>query len=383
MKAPLRRFLIREAEGVREADTLVLGTGMDVGRTAGGLPELLGVVGDEAYLLPSGGDDTQAIRDALARAGSVRLGPGTFTVSDTIALGTKQRVSGCGARRTLVRSTVAAAATFSLTGPGITIEDLEVRGLGENIETGTVGITATSVTDLRLRGLRLGIFHRCMTLLQCSKVAISDVTAYSSYYSGISLTGPGAQVVITNVYGDGVDGWLIDIASMDCVSCTGVFAYSCGTGIRVSGCSSLDIQGVRVSEGSEGLVLLSTRGAQVGGVHVIQCTSGIRVEGSLAVMLSGCATVRVEGTSLTLRNCTAATVSGLLSDRTGQTQAVPPHVLVDGGSTQVVLSGVQRINPPVPPQYEVDVSAAGGRVVFIQHNFDPARINSGGNFVAL
>jgi hypothetical protein len=382
MKAPHRNFLIREADGVREADTLVLGTGMILGQTAGGLPELLGVVGDEAYLQPSGGDDTQAIRDALARAGSVRLGPGTFNVSETIALGTTQRVSGCGAHRTLVRSTVTGAA-FSLTGAGITIEDLDVRGLGENIETGTVGIKATSVTDLRLRGLRLGILHRCMTLLQCNQVAISDVTAYSSYYSGISLTGPGTHVVIADVYGDGVDGWVIDIASMDCVSCTGVFAFSCGTGIRVSGCSSLDIQGVRVYGCNEGLVLLSTRGAQVGGVHANQCTSGIRVEGSLAVTLNGCAMGHVEGTSLTLRNCTAATVSGLLSDRTGQTQAVPPHVLVDGGSTQVVLSGVQRINPPVPPQYEVDVSAAGGRVVFIQHNFDPARINSGGNFVAL
>jgi hypothetical protein len=31
----------------------------------------------------------------------------------------------------------------------------------------------------------------------------------------------------------------------------------------------------------------------------------------------------------------------------------------------------------------VDVSAAGGRVLFAQHNFDPARINSGGNFAAV
>ena len=129
--------------------------------------------------------------------------------------------------------------------------------------------------------------------------------------------------------------------------------------------------------------MLTTRGVEMAGVHVLQCTSGIRVEGSLAVMLNGCSVVRCEETTLVLRNCTAATVSGFLSDRTGQIQAVPPHVLVDGGSTQVVLSGVQRVNPPVPPQYEVDVSGAAGRVVFIQHNFDPARINSGGNFAQL
>ncbi len=97
-------------------------------------------------------------------------------------------------------------------------------------------------------------------------------------------------------------------------------------------------------------------------------------------MLNGCSVVRCEETTLVLRNCTAATVSAFLSDRTGQIQAVPPAswwtAAPRGG-----LGGVSG-NPPVPPQYEVDVSGAGGRVVFIQHNFDPARINSGGNFAS-
>ncbi len=67
---------------------------MLVDRTAGGLPELLGIAGGEVVLRPSGGDDTQAIRDALTRFGGVRLGPGEFNVSGTIPLGTGQAVTG-------------------------------------------------------------------------------------------------------------------------------------------------------------------------------------------------------------------------------------------------------------------------------------------------
>jgi hypothetical protein len=59
------------------------------------------------------------------------------------------------------------------------------------------------------------------------------------------------------------------------------------------------------------------------------------------------------------------------------------HVQVTSGATEVVLTAIHRASTGAPPPYEVDVSGAGGRVVFIQHNFDPARINSGGNFAAL
>ena len=381
MQATIRKFLIREAEGIQEAETLVLGTGMLVDRTAGGLPELLGIAGGEVVLRPSGGDDTQAIRDALTRFGGVRLGPGEFNVSGTIPLGTGQAVTGCGSLRTTVRSTHAGA-VFNLTGSGTTVEALEVRGPGDHV-SGSVGVAAASVSDIRLRGLRILLLERGVSFAQASRVAVSELKVLSVGV-GVSLAGPGTRVVLASVDVDGAQGSGVDVAtSLDCVSFTGVTVRDCTTGIRVSGGSALDLQAVRVSDCGEGLVMLATRGVEMAGVHVLQCTSGIRVEGSLAVMLNGCSVVRCEETTLVLRNCTAATVSGFLSDRTGQIQAVPPHVLVDGGSTQVVLSGVQRVNPPVPPQYEVDVSGAGGRVVFIQHNFDPARINSGGNFAQL
>lgn len=44
MKAPVRNFIIRDATGTREAETLVIGQGFQVADTAGGLPELAGGV---------------------------------------------------------------------------------------------------------------------------------------------------------------------------------------------------------------------------------------------------------------------------------------------------------------------------------------------------
>ena len=44
MKAPVRNFVIRDATGTREAETLVIGRGFQVADTAGGLPELSGTV---------------------------------------------------------------------------------------------------------------------------------------------------------------------------------------------------------------------------------------------------------------------------------------------------------------------------------------------------
>lgn len=379
MKAPVRNFIIRDATGTREAETLVIGRGIPLTTTAGGLPELERLLVGETQLMPSGGDDTQAIRDALARFGGVRLGPGEFTVSGTIALGTGQAVAGCGSLRTRVLSTHAGA-VFNLTGSGTTIEGLEVKGPGDHV-FGSVGVAAAGATDIRLRGLRILLLERGVSLAQASRAAISELKVLSAGV-GVALAGS-TQAVLTNVDVDGAQGWGIDVAGSNGVSFTGMNVRDCTTGMRVSGCSPLALQAVRIFDCEEALVLLSIRGAEIAGVYLFQCASGIRVETALGVMLNGCAGVRCEGTMLALRNCTAVTVSGLLSDRTGQIQAVPPHVLVDGGSTQVVLSGVQRVNPPVPPQYEVDVSGAGGRVVFIQHNFDPVRINSGGNFAAL
>jgi hypothetical protein len=76
-------------------------------------------------------------------------------------------------------------------------------------------------------------------------------------------------------------------------------------------------------------------------------------------------------------------VSGFTSVMYAGLAAAPPHVVVDGGSTQVMLTGVYRVNPTVPPTYEVDVAAAGGRVLFAQHNFNAGRVNTGGNFTEL
>ncbi len=127
--------------------------------------------------------------------------------------------------------------------------------------------------------------------------------------------------------------------------------------------------------------ITGARGVSVSGLHARDCGSAVRVTNSSAIALDGCSALRT-GTAVSIAGSTAVTVDGLVSDRTGSGHS-GPHVVVGSGSTLVTLTGVHRVNPATPPQYEVDVSGAGGRVVFIQHDFDPARVNSGGNFAEL
>jgi hypothetical protein len=381
MKAPVRKFLIREAEGVREADTLVLGTGMTVGRTAGGLPELLGVLGGEAYLQPSGGDDTQAIRDALARAGSVRLAPGTFNVSGTIVVGSGQRVSGSGSYGTVVSSTVAGPA-FSLTGQNMTVEDLKVQGASSLLNSGSVGVAVTAAAHVRLRGLQLNTLGRGVSVANSRQVAISDVRALTGRFSAISTTGSCAEMTINNVLASEFDSWALDFAAVESLILNGARTYDSPGALRVSGGNALSLHGITASECPQGILLQNTEGVELGSVKVgvspFTGTSGIRVEGSTGVAISGCS-LRVSGVPLRIVGCQAVTASGIRTEAQHG-----PHVVVESNATGVAITGIFGFNPAASAAtYEVDVSGASGRVVFVQHNFDPARINSGGNFVEL
>ncbi len=365
MKAPVRNFIIRDATGTREAETLVIGRGISLSTTAGGLPELESLLPGQIQLVPSGGDDTQAIRDALARYGGVRLGPGIFTVSGTITLATGQGVAGCGSPRTTVRSTHAGA-VFDLTGSGTSIQEMELRGPGDDV-IGSRAVVATGATNIRMRGLRIVLFDRGVTLAQPSRVEVSQVKVLS-VNAGFTLTGPGAQVSFANVDVDGTQGWGISSTSMECVSFAGVTLNDCAPGLRVSQGGSHALKAIRATCAIE---LLSTQGVEMAGVN---CLSRLRVQDSAGVAIIGCS---LQG--LLIDGGEAITASGIRSETTGS----GAHVVVQGGATGVAITGIHHVNPATPPTYEVDVSAAGGRVVFIQHDFDPARINSGSNFAAL
>ncbi len=377
MKAPLRNFIIREAAGVRQAETLVLGRGFQVTDTAGGLPEVTGLAG-ETVLMPSGGDDTPAIRAALADTPRVRLGPGIFNVSGTITLGPHQVLTGSGG--TTVWATHWGV-LFDLAGDGAGLEMMSLNGPGESAH-GSVAVTAAGRSDLRFRALSVYNFQRGIELGQVRRVSITDVQLGSVQLHAVSVTGPGDQVVLSGVSVDGSSGWGLFFDSVDAVSCTGLRLHDFGAGIRVVGGRGHSFRSIRASGGATGIWIKDSGSVEVSGVHTSTST-GFRFEGTNGVLLGGSGTQEGSSTSLIVRGCRGVAVSGFTSVMYAGLTAAPPHVVVDGGSTQVMLTGVYRVNPTVPPTYEVDVASAGGRVLFAQHNFNSGRVNTGGNFTEI
>lgn len=378
-------IFIREPNGIRSAGALVIGRGVPLGTTAGGLPELLESTDvGETQLMPSGGNDWEAIRDALDRAPRVRLGPGTFTVNGVISLGTGQSLVGCGRDQTTVHFTETILdIAITLSGSGAALEDLTVRGPGA---APFIGIVSSTATNVRLRGLRLTDLPTSMQLSGVSRLEISQVTVEAFSTRGISIT-DSEQVAIADVTVAGQyqqDG--IVLSSIDGLRCEGVTLLRCLRPILASG-NALVFKAIRLLDSCRrGVAITGGRGVEISGVHAIDCpthSTFISLSGTTAALISGCATLRGSSTGLSISGCTAVTVSGFHSDMTGTSAATVPHVVVGGGSTEVMISGIRVVNPATPPQYEVDVSAAGGRVLVAGHNFDPARINSGGNFAQL
>ncbi|HEU4557435.1 MAG TPA: right-handed parallel beta-helix repeat-containing protein [Longimicrobium sp.] len=374
-------ILIREADGIRRAGALVIGRGVPLGTTAGGLPELLASPPfAEAQLTPSGGDDTGAIQAALASSQRVRLGPGTFRMSGIIQVGTGQSIVGCGPERTTVQVTTATGpAFFHLSGSGAAIEELTLRGsLSVTFDT---GIYTTSATNVRLRGLHLRDLGTGIWLTAVNRLEISRVSAERNL-TAISVSGS-QQVAVEDVHIDGNFGSGIILDSIKGLRCVGVTLLQCqGNSLTASG-SGLVLQAIHLIQCEDGLTILNGRGVEISGVHATEGTSfsaHVALVNTTGALVSGCSVLQGRNTTLSIDNCTAVTVSGFHSDMTGTSAAAVPHVVVGGGSTQVMISGIHVVNPAAPPQYEVDVSAAGGRVLFAQHDFDPARINSGGNF---
>jgi hypothetical protein len=375
MSNRIDNFIIREADGVRAVSSLVLGRGIPLSATAGGLLELESPLVGETQLMPSGGDDTQAIRDALARFGGVRLGPGEFSVSGTIALGSGQSVAGCGPGRTTVRFTQHAA-LFTLSGSGTAVEEMAIVGPGE-YHIGTMAVQAASAAGIRLRGLSIREVDRGIDLAAASRVEVSGVLLRTIGTNALLVAGPGGQVDITGVVMEEVGNSALLLSSLDGVHCDGITIRECTRGILVSQGSGHTFRSVDAYNVQMGFSVQGTRGLDIAGARLLECPSALILTNASGVQLAGC--TLHGGTPLRVNGGQAVSASGIRTQTTGS----GAHVVVQGGATEVTITGIHRINPATPPTYEVDVSSAGGRVLFIQHNFDPARINSGGNFAAL
>lgn len=379
--AGLDTFIIRQPGGsFREAGTLVLGAGLNVRTTAGGLPELVGGAGGEATLYPSGGDDTQAIRDALAAYPIVRLAPGTFLASGEIVIPNGRALVGSGVTQTIVQASHAGA-LFSMQGGRI--EGMILEGSSPTL-AGSYGIRTDPAA----------VFY--------TRYVIREVRV-SGFYDGIALEQPYVSelVSVEVLNGDGMGirlndvlGGVLESIHVEAMQSLGVLLYNCQNvalsavqvfsspvrGVMVEQSNGVTLNGVRVDGSSDGLTIYDSINVAASGVSAgLANNTGILVQGSNEVSLAAARVVE-SASGIVIRASQSVTVQSLLLDFNAGGSGVP-YMTVDGGSLLVTAMSVRRVNPGAGiPVFELDVSGAGGRVLFAQHNFTPARINSGGNF---
>jgi hypothetical protein len=375
MNSRVDNFIIREPGGSQAfANSLVLGAGLRLVETAGGLPELAGI-GGEAWLAPSGGDDTARIRNALAGAGvqRVRLGPGTFTISDRITLLSGQVLAGSGSERTTLTS---ANYQFVEMLSGTTVESLTMDGV--YIAGGPPHPSGAHfrVDGVTIKNAEFGIEGAGYWAVTNSIFQNIDNAAIGISTGSLEISG---GIIVACGIG-------LRLSKMTTAAVSRVTMSQCAQGIIVNVSRGLSLESVYLGE-CGGVTLTNGRGAQLSGVQLVECSAGVRLEYSQGAVLAGCYVRSAAGAGpngpLAIIGGNSIAVNGFHSDSTALGAGAPPHVLVAGGATQVMFTAVHVVNGTTPPTYEVDVSAAGGRVLFAQQNFDPARINSGGKFASL
>ena len=389
MSKRIDNFIIRQPDGsVRFANSLVVGGGLQVTDTAGGVPELVGRVG-EVFIRSSGKDDTAAIQDALDTPGvaRVRLGAGGFKVSSPITLKSDQVITGRGEAWTEVTATHSGS-TFILGAENSGIESLRVW------DTTYAGTTVEgSGANLWVDHVQIGTVGYGVKL-SGSRLAVRDVEVAGSDYVGIVIENA-SDVVLSDVALLGSGGHLILMTQVDNLRMTEVMGKDGADGIVLDGGSGYVIRGVKLSncpgfsanlinrisvtdalmENGAGFGIGNSRDVSVDAVRVTGSSMSFQTVTDLSLAASS-------SPHLSIQNCHSAVINGFTAELP-TTGAAYPHVVVGGGSTLVFFGSIRKVGGVASAPYELDVSGAGGRVLFAQQNFNPAKINSGGKFVAL
>jgi hypothetical protein len=213
--------------------------------------------------------------------------------------------------------------------------------------------------------------------LELATVRVSGVSA-----NGISLS-DGERVSISNLTVTQATGGALLLANVTGVDVVGMTARGCGAGIGISGSFGCAVSGVNVVGGSHGVTVASSSITQLSGVSVDECATGFIVVDSAGVSLNGCGLVRGTGTPLTITGGSFDGFGIAVSAFYAESSGSAPLVVVNGGAKGVTIHSIHHRPTGTTRTWDVDTTAAGGRVVFIQHDFAANRINSGGNFVAL
>ncbi|HLL47048.1 MAG TPA: right-handed parallel beta-helix repeat-containing protein [Longimicrobiaceae bacterium] len=380
MSARVDNFIIRDADGVRTANSLVLGRGFRITETASGIPELEGTVVGEVQLTPSDGDDTQAIQAALATGRNVRLGPGTFTLTATLTLGaggSGQRLVGSGNTQTLISFTAAGIPAIDIVSGHSGVESLRVAGVYNSGQTGIRAVFPSPSGPVLLRDLAIGSMETGIHLEKVAGCEVAGVDVSLSSLYGIyarEIT----RAALRNIAIHYADTTGIHIENGREVTCESIhvdegFAY----GIFLSGGAGYRLAGVYAVLCETAVAITGTTGATVAESLILaNCTNGILVDQARGVALNGCELVWARE-SLVILDSENVVAGALRSDTTGGSFGWRRHVRV-ASSAGVFVTGMR-----VAGSGTVDVSAAGNRVLFGPNNFPPGSIVSGGNFAAL
>ena len=399
MHVPSRDFIIRRPGGdVWLSDTLVLGPTLRVAEhNPSGLPELSAGGPGEVVLLPSGGDDTDAIQAALDTHSLVRLGPGSFQASRQLVLRSGVALVGSGSRHTEVCITGSEHGIYLGHGSeDVRVEGLTLTGpgLGGALVHGIVawweGATPVATRRVRLRELVVRDFADAGIVLGYAVgVQIDGVTVTDVGHGGVSLLGQQGEagqsalrgVRLRNVGTLGV--YIEHVSQVELSSLDVDGAPSAGVWIENAAEVRLSTAVLRGCWAGVGVV--DTAGLSLENVKVEGCDEGFWLERVTGASLAACRTAAIGEVPLRIQGGRGCAVSAFASDQTAQSPfADHPHLVVSAGATQVALTGFLRTNSPGGTlTWEADVSAAGGRVVFVQHELTPAKVSSGGKFVAL
>ena len=395
-------FIIRDVGGALSlSENLVLPRGVAVGADTQGVPTLLGASVEEIQLDAQGGDETARIQAALDTGANVRLGPGTFLVSAALQVGLSTPVQRlCGSGQTATRLYMTASgptAVIQLRNYGCTVESLWIDNPG-----GVIGILAavtpggsSQITGITIRDVRFDDADIPVQLENPVHCLVEDVYAVDVPNYGIYVTATAADcaglmlrnVTVAGLPGAGLVG--VRVNNVSAVSVQGVVARVFRQhGVWISGGAGHSLAGVRTVECAAGVTIqgtgaVSLEGAEVVGVPAsatVTHTKGIHVDAAKDVAVHGCRVVKMPE-PVRVTGSENVVIGAVRSDTSGTTIA-NPHLLVSA-SPGVFVTSFRITNPAVPPAFEVDVAAAGSRVLFGPHNFTPARINSGGNFAAL
>ena len=347
-------IIFQQGTTSQRSQTLVVGSGLTLTQTVDGLSQIdadgggAGSAG-EAVIQPSGSDDTSAIQTAIWNNARVRLTPGSFNVSAIIDLAAGALVSGSGLDKTTIVKSNFNGPVFRF-GDQVQyagVENLRISGPGQSIASGNKGIQAARSAP----PTGLAIARR----LTFRNLSIEDVGENGMYFDGC------AEVEISNV----------------------IFVRTGFEPLYFNGGGCLSMRAVRAESCSGPLYFHSATGLAIDACEAESCYTSFRFNAVTDAVIAGCTSKKCTNVPLKISAGSNVVVAGFSSDNTGAPYFVDqPHLLVDTGALGVEILGFRRVNTDQPGTLtsEASVTGAGGPVLVGYHNFDTAKVVSGGKF---